>query len=77
MDVLIVSSCTLPVPAVKGGAVPTLIETLIKQNENYKNVNLSVFCLYNELGKEISKQYEKFDEWLYRTYEKEIEGLFE
>ena len=26
---------------------------------------------------ELSKQYEKFDEWLYRTYEKEIEGLFE
>lgn len=26
---------------------------------------------------ELSKQYEKFDEWLYKTYEKEIEGLFE
>ena len=26
---------------------------------------------------ELSKQYEKFDEWLYRTYEKEIEELFE
>lgn len=26
---------------------------------------------------ELSKQYEKFDEWLYRTYEKEIGGLFE
>ena len=25
---------------------------------------------------ELSKQYEKFDEWLYRTYEKEIGGLF-
>lgn len=26
---------------------------------------------------ELSKQYEKFDEWLYKTYEKEIGGLFE
>jgi len=26
---------------------------------------------------ELSKQYEKFDEWLYRTYEKEIGGLFD
>ena len=26
---------------------------------------------------EYSKQYENFDEWLYRTYEKEIGGLFE
>lgn len=26
---------------------------------------------------ELSKQYEKFDEWFYKTYEKEIEGLFE
>ena len=25
---------------------------------------------------ELSKQYEKFDEWLYKTYEKEIEELF-
>ena len=26
---------------------------------------------------ELSKQYEKFDKWLYKTYEKEIEELFE
>ena len=26
---------------------------------------------------ELSKQYEKFDEWFYKTYEKEIGGLFE
>jgi len=26
---------------------------------------------------ELSKQYEKFDEWLYKTYEKEIGGLFD
>lgn len=26
---------------------------------------------------ELSKQYEKFDEWFYKTYKNEIEGLFE
>ena len=30
-----------------------------------------------EKNYELSKQYEKFDEWLYRTYEKEINELFE
>ena len=30
-----------------------------------------------DINYELSKQYEKFDEWLYKTYEKEIGGLFE
>ena len=32
--VAIISSCSLPVPAVKGGAVETLIENIVKKNED-------------------------------------------
>ena len=44
MKVLIVSPSMLPVPAVKGGAVEALIESLIKQNEQYKKIELTVVC---------------------------------
>jgi len=41
--------------------------------ENYYNENQDIL----NKNYELSKQYEKFDEWLYKTYEKEIEELFE
>lgn len=42
-NVLIVMPSILPVPAVNGGAVETLVENLIKENENEKKLKLSVF----------------------------------
>lgn len=46
--VLIVSPCVnLPVPAVQGGAVSTLIEYLVKENECQQKLNLTVLSVYN------------------------------
>jgi len=43
-----------------------------KKHYNYPEVQKAI-----EENYELSKQYEKFDEWLYKTYEKEIGELFE
>lgn len=56
--------------------VEKTIDEILENPNNFKlKYDYSKLTL-NE-NYELSKQYEKFDEWLYKTYEKEIEGLFE
>ena len=56
--VLIVMPCDeLPVPAVLGGAVSTLVESLIKQNEIYKELNITVVTSFNKTAKEQACQF--------------------
>ena len=57
MKVLIVGSSKLPVPAVKGGAVPNLIEEIIRQNEIEKKIDLSCISLFDEKAVEESEKY--------------------
>ena len=59
MNVLIVSPCILPVPAVKGGAVLNLIESLIKQNEANNRLDLTVLGSFDKDAAEKSQQYTK------------------
>lgn len=57
MKVLIVSTFGLPVPAVKGGAVLTLIESIIKQNELHGRLELTVMGSYDPKAEERTKLY--------------------
>lgn len=57
MKVLIVGSSKLPVPAVKGGAVPNLIEQLIRQNEQEEKIDLTCCSLYDS---DAMKETEKY-----------------
>lgn len=58
MNVLIVSPCVnLPIPAVHGGAVSTLIEYLIKENEIEKKMNLTVLSIYDADAQKESEKY--------------------
>lgn len=58
MKVLIISPCVnLPVPAVHGGAVSTLIEYLVKENEIEPSMDLTVLSIYDEEAKEKAKDY--------------------
>lgn len=59
MKVLIVASSKLPVPAVKGGAVPNLIESLIKQNEIEDKLDLDCCSLHDSEAEEKAKKYQK------------------
>lgn len=47
MNVLIISGFGLPIPAVKSGAVATLIDSLIHQNESLKELDLTVISTYD------------------------------
>lgn len=57
MKVLIVGSSKLPIPAVKGGAVPNLIEEIIRQNEIEKKIDLYCISLFDEKAVEESEKY--------------------
>jgi spore coat protein SA len=57
MRLAIVTSGFLPVPASKGGAVETLCENFIKQNEIYKEVDLTIFSSYDEEAIKDAQEY--------------------
>lgn len=57
MKVLIVSTFGLPVPAVKGGAVLTLIESIIRQNEAQGKLELTVMGTYDAKAEERAALY--------------------
>ena len=51
----------LPIPAVKGGAIETLLELLIEQNEIEKKVRFLVVSVHDEEAEERSKKYQQTD----------------
>lgn len=54
--VLIVSPCKLPIPSVLGGAVETLLDNIINENEKNKKLDLTVISIYNRESERISKK---------------------
>lgn len=48
MKIAIITSGVLPVPAIKGGAVETLTDLFIMQNEKFKNHKLIVYSVFDE-----------------------------
>ena len=57
MRIAIISSCSLPIPAVSGGAVESLIETIIKENERQDQQDIDVYAVYNSQAEQESKHY--------------------
>ena len=57
MKTLIVSPCTLPVPAVHGGAVQQLIDSIIQENEKNGILNLCVAGLWDDNAVKASKEF--------------------
>lgn len=57
MKVAIVTAGTLPVPAVKGGAVEALVENLAKENEKYRFLELVIIGVFDKIAEEQSHQY--------------------
>lgn len=55
--VLIITPCGLPVPAVKGGAVATLVESLIIQNDIHKKANFTIVSSYTSEAENKAKKY--------------------
>lgn len=57
MKIAIVTSGYFPIPPVLGGAVESLIDLIIKENEKEKCVDITVFSCFNEKAKVISDGY--------------------
>lgn len=55
--IMIVSPCDLPVPAVQGGAVQTLIDSITIPNEEEQTFNITVVSSYNEEAYRLSQMY--------------------
>lgn len=55
--IIIVNNGTLPLPAVKGGAVETLIDLLIEENEKFGLCHFDVYSIYNKDAIKKSEQY--------------------
>ena len=55
--IAIIMSPTLPVPAVKGGAIETLIDEIISENEIEQKVLLEIYCVYDKDAERLSKKY--------------------
>ena len=56
MKIAILNSYIFPIPAVRGGAVETLIESLVKGANEDQTVELTVFSLYDQAAFEVSKK---------------------
>ncbi len=57
MKVLLVTPCDLPVPAVTGGVVTSLMESILKENEMQKKLNLAVVSSCNKEAEKQSLMY--------------------
>lgn len=57
--VLIIGSSKQPIPAVKGGAVPVLVEELIAENEKRKKMELSCVAFYDEEAEREALKYQQ------------------
>lgn len=57
MKIGIITPSDLPVPSVLGGAIETLIEVFLKQNEKHGINDIIVFSKYNKEAFEVSKNY--------------------
>ena len=52
-----ITQCSLPIPTVKGGAVETLVEYLLDENEIDKNFEFTVYSIADKEADKISKKY--------------------
>lgn len=57
MKILLITPCDLPVPAVCGGAVASLMESILKENEKKKKLDITVVSSWNEKAERKSAEY--------------------
>ncbi|MDU2460594.1 MAG: glycosyltransferase family 4 protein [Clostridium sp.] len=75
MNIIIISTGILPQPAVKGGAVETLVDILINYNEENLNNTIQTYSIYDEEAIKYSEKYDKCN-FIYIKINKLIRYLF-
>lgn len=73
-NIAIISAGVLPLPAVRGGAVESLIDFILNENEVENKVKITVFSIYNEDAEKLAKKY-MFSSFEYIRINKRIEKL--
>ncbi len=69
MKVLIISPCDLPVPAVSGGAVASLMESIVKENEIQDKLHISMVTSFSKAAEEKSLKYKRTEFiWIKNPY---------
>lgn len=69
-EICFISQCSLPIPTVKGGAVETLVEYIINENEKCGKYHFTVLSIADEKAMELSKHY-KYTKFIYIAPTKE------
>lgn len=59
MKIAIIGPQGLPVPPVKGGAIETLIDVILRENEKEKKLEIDVYTIYDKDAMEYSKKYKE------------------
>lgn len=57
LKICLITPNLLPVPSVKGGAIESLVTNIVKKQEEYKKLDLTVVSLYDEKALKESKKY--------------------
>lgn len=74
--VVLINNGELPLPNVKGGAVETLIQLLIDENEKNHQIDLHVCCVADEKAKQASCNYKNTTFHYHKRYKKGVDFLY-
>lgn len=55
MKIAIITSGLLPIPASKGGAIETLVDSFVFENEKYKKLDITIYSIANKEARKIVK----------------------
>lgn len=76
--VAVIMPALLPMPPVKGGAVETLVDGILKENEKHRDFAFDVYCIYDAEAKACSEKYRhtKFQMISVSRKRKKVEHFF-
>lgn len=67
LKIVIIAPAFLPIPATKGGAIETLIQHLVKENELQKKLHFTIITHYEENAYALSKEFSHTNFIWYKT----------
>lgn len=59
LNIAIIVPSNLPIPSVRGGAIETLVDNLINENEKQKKLNIVVYSKFDSEAEEKSRKFEQ------------------
>ena len=60
-NICIITQCSLPIPTTKGGAVETLVEYILMENERMDKYHFTVISVEDDQAKQQSKQFKNVE----------------